>query len=194
MMIQKDGHKVILRDSKPCDLHDYVRWFTTDVAWMAWDAPWEDTVYTEEDVIGKYARILARQASLKANERRSRYEIATKDGYHIGWVNTYQMSFSDIPKHKLSGRLAIGIDLPEEKHQGCGYGTSALMMMVDVLKSSGEKTVYLQTWRGNQRMIALAKKLGFTLRDCIKDSRIIAGKPSDALTFGLDLSSFVMGR
>lgn len=37
---------IILRDYNERDIEDYIRWMTTEIEWLNWDAPWE----AEEDL------------------------------------------------------------------------------------------------------------------------------------------------
>ena len=63
---REDEHKTVvkLRDVAQPDIADCVRWFTTQTEWMDWDAPWEDSICTEEeaekDWTAYYERVSAR--------------------------------------------------------------------------------------------------------------------------------------
>jgi putative hydrolase of HD superfamily len=43
----------------------------------------------------------------------------------------------------------------------------------------------LRTWSGNERMIKLARKLGFREEARFRDARIVKGETYDALAFGI---------
>jgi hypothetical protein len=49
------GSKIELKDTIENDLDDYYRWFTKELEWTKWDAPWEDI---DDDFIRNYLDIL----------------------------------------------------------------------------------------------------------------------------------------
>ncbi len=190
MMIRSDAHHVILRDLKESDITDYIRWMTKPMSWMDFDAPWEDAVMSKELVTTRYHQMIERQEKQSETDRRSRFEIDTKEGVHIGWVTTYQMMLEDPSMAIDNHALAIGIDLPEEAFWGQGYGTSALSMMMTYLRSHDLDHLYLQTWSGNHRMIKVAMRLGFVLCRRVQNERMVSGSPYGGLTFVKSLKTF----
>jgi RimJ/RimL family protein N-acetyltransferase len=189
MRIISDAHHVILRDLRPSDLDDYIRWMTKPMSWMMSDAPWEDAVMSKEDVISRVTNLIRRQSKRLKTDRRSRFEIVTKEGIHIGWVTTYRLTHQAMSLSVEDEALAIGIDVPEEAFWGLGYGTSALKMMMSYLRTHDQDKLYLQTWSGHERMIHVATKLGFVLCHRALKKRLVFGIPYDALTFVISLKS-----
>ena len=41
-------NNIVLRDMLHSDIDNYVRWFTTELAWSFFDAPWEPIESTEK--------------------------------------------------------------------------------------------------------------------------------------------------
>ena len=79
------------------------------------------------------------------------------------------------------------IDLPEENARGKGLATHALRLFMAYLRTLGFTELYTQTWSGNERMIGLAEKLGFT--ECCRKPglRTVRGQQYDGLTFRKEL-------
>lgn len=66
-----------------------------------------------------------------------------------------------------------------------GIATAALTGLIDYLKTHGNQRIFTQTWSGNERMVALAQKLGFTEYRREDGIRKVRGSTYDGLTFEL---------
>ena len=86
--------------------------------------------------------------------------------------------------------LAVGIDIPDSKARGKGYGAQALCMFIKYLLDKGIDDIYTQTWSGNERMIHIAEKIGFEEYRRKKEFRLVRGKKYDGLTFRLNMEKF----
>lgn len=176
---------VRLRDMVRSDIEDYVRWFTTQIEWSDWDAPWEDCVCTEEEARRDWTDYYEEVSFLPEDRFRRKFEVEA-DGVHAGWVSSYtDLGWQTCPE----GSLAVGIDLPEEYCRGRGIGAEALRQFMRYCNDHGYTTIYMQTWSGNIRMTALAAKLGFREVLRLHGIREVWGEKYDALTYRLDLSS-----
>lgn len=174
---------LILRDMIESDIEDYVRWFTVETEWMQWDAPWETEGTDEETERASWSEYYQTVSQKPADRVRYKFEIEA-DGKHIGWVSAYtDTGFYENPEEII----AIGIDIPEKQYRGSGNGTQALLQFMDYYRKLGNKRLLTQTWSGNEPMIALAKKLGFTEVHRAVGVRTAGGKPYDALTFAIEL-------
>ena len=178
---------IILRDMEENDLEDYIRWNTIETEWQNWDAPWEFDkciLFTEQVSFAK--RLVSNFISDKPNNIRKRFEICIEEGTHIGWINRYCID-ENYSWDRTGANTAIGIDIPSPNFRGHGCGENAMRCFVQYLFENGFDTLYTQTWSGNDRMIRLAKKLGF--RECCRkpNIRIVKGKTYDALTFKIDI-------
>ena len=176
---------IILRDMIYEDIFDYIKWFTKEVEWMNWDAPWEKDIEIDEKTL--FQRFLTRYNHLKEiTGVRKRFEIVLQDDEqtHIGWVSSYMID--DQFNYNIHGKnIAIGIDIPHPQYRGFGYGYEALNAFIKYLHQHKYGPIYLQTWSGNIPMIELAKKIGFIEIIRISNLRTINHKPYDALTFEL---------
>lgn len=175
--------RVVLRDTRPSDLHDMIRWFTEETEWMAWDAPWETETYDKDTIRKRHEKLLGRVSVLDENTFRTRYEIETVDGTHIGWVISYPVSGMCEGVPLPDGTRAIGLDIPSLEHRNKGYGSEAIRLYLDHMLLHGHDMVCLETWSGNAHMVRVAEKIGFTL--CFRDvgSRLVEGKSYDGLRF-----------
>ena len=175
---------LILRDMIETDIDDYVRWFTEDLEWMNWDAPWEKNLSANKEEERKEWEIYYQSIKDKPDDvQRWKFEIEC-DGEHIGWVSAYDdLEYVE----NEEGIVAIGIDIPSVRHRRNGSGTAALRQFIDYLAANGQKSLYTQTWSGNYPMLSLAEKLGFKEVYRKKDYREIDGKKYDALLLRVDL-------
>lgn len=166
--------KVVLRDMEESDIDDHILWRTEKTEWMNWDAPWRNRASVDNQF---RRRLEDKLLILSSDEVRLTFEICINDESctHIGWLNTYA----------IDNGLAIGIDLPDTNIRGKGYGTAALRLYIDYLFGNGYDELYLQTWSGNERMIHITKKLGFTECDRQINVGTVNGSYYDALTFHL---------
>lgn len=164
---------IVIRDIRPSDIADHLRWRTVETEWMNWDAPWQQDPSLPVPAIERRLRELA-SAPLPAV--RTRFEIALSSGEHIGWMNSYLVDGQP-------GCTAIGIDIPDPRLRGCGRGERAFSAFIHYLFSAGLPCVYTETWSGNLPMIRLAGKCGFSLVQRGRQDRLVDGRPYDSLLF-----------
>jgi len=189
-MIIIETENLILRDFIESDLQKRTEWETTDREWQKWDGPWEYeglTVEQEQANLAEYIESLrkfAQKMSLKKDEdMRYSFQLEVKEsGEYIGWISCYCID-EDYTYTDADGKYAFGIDIPSQACRGKGYGYEAFHAVIGYLTAHGMSEIYTQTWSGNARMIALAKKLGFVEICRKKDYRTVDGKKYDGLTF-----------
>lgn len=147
-MIRAKDHGVILRDWEPGDLEIFREWLDPRHEWHRMDAPY-DAPLTTEEIDGMVARC-AGWIQAPPSPFASRLVIALVDGTLIGTVSRY-------------GDCQLGIGLYDRAHWGKGYGTVAMQLWIDLLKSGYPEwqEVKLSTWTGNPGMVKIARKLGF---------------------------------
>lgn len=179
---------VILRDMLESDIENYAKWFSVsddNIDWDKYDAPWETVDTDEETERREWREYYERVKTLPEERARWKFEIEA-DGEHIGWVSAYDdLDYVDNPEMIP----AIGIDIPERRHRGKGYGYEALSQFIEYLKAHGNKSLFTQTWSGNTPMLRLAEKLGFKEYARVKDLREVGGKKYDALTLRIDFET-----
>ncbi len=172
---------ITLRDLEIKDTEDYVRWNTVDTEWMDWDAPWLKDEPFDADVFRQ--KRLAYLAKPKDENRiRHSFEI-DYEGRHIGWVSSYYID--EKFNFAKDGHLAIGIDICQSGNWGKGIGGKAYAAFTEYLFSHGYDALYTQTWSGNERLMRMAARVGFTL--CHRDVgvRQVRGQTYDRITLKL---------
>ena len=174
---------IILREMVESDIEDYVKWFTKEIEWGDWDAPWEPFNLDEEIERKEWTDYYNSVKDLSEDVVRWKFEIE-KDGIHIGWVSAY----TDLDWVENEAEIpAVGISIPEISYRKNGIGTKALKGFIDYWRKQGNTFVFTQTWSGNYPMIRVAEKLGFKEIARKKDYREVKGEKYDALTFRLDI-------
>lgn len=187
-MVLKD-ERVLLRDFMRQDIEKRLYWETVETEWQLWDGPWEYEGQTEEqrrEAMVRYIKKMEgwadRYGQIPETERRWSFQICTAEGEYIGWCGAYRIG-EDCECDPEGRRVAIGIDLPERQARGKGLATRALRLFMAYQYEQGERELYTQTWSGNERMIGLARKLGFE-EYCRKPGVCtVRGKQYDGLTF-----------
>lgn len=194
-MIQIGDERVILRDFMESDIEKRIYWETAETEWQLWDAPWEYENLSDEqkkrelnDYIAKMHTWVQKYVSMADDEKRTAFQICIKgenNDEYIGWCGSYRID-DDCNFSSVGDRCAIGIDIPQRGARGKGYAYNAMCLFIDYLISGGETDIYTQTWSGNERMIGLAKKLGFEEFYRKPDLRMVRGQKYDGLTFRLN--------
>ena len=188
--MQIKHENIILRDMIESDIEDYVRWFTEELEWENWDAPWEKEDTDEETERKSWTEYYESVESLPDTELRWKFEIEW-NGRHIGWVSSYMMNENyewigaDTIQPGQAVYRAIGIDICEPDVWGNGIGTNALRAFMNYYFENGADELYTQTWSGNVRMLRCAEKLGFVECNRNVGTREVNGKKYDGLTFRL---------
>ena len=182
---------IILRDMIEIDIEDYVRWFTVELEWENWDAPWEKEDTDEETERRRWTEYYDSVKQLSNEELRWKFEIEW-NGKHIGWVSSYMMDecyewiSADTINPGQTVYRAIGICICEPDIWGNGIGTNALRAFMNYYFENGVDELYTQTWSGSVRMLRCAEKLGFI--ECNRNigTREVHGQKNDGLTFRLE--------
>ncbi|MEM9546443.1 MAG: GNAT family protein [Bacteroidota bacterium] len=172
--------QIVLRDWKQKDLTIYQYWFSGRKRWMDFDAPYFQKPPAE--LVQK--RILKLEQRIATHDWpviRERLVIAEmKNDQLIGTVNWYWQS-------KVTHWKSIGIAIYDKHYWGNGIGKEALQLWIDYLFTECQEIVRLdlRTWSGNERMINLSRKLGFTEEARFRKARIVDGIYYDSIGMGL---------
>ena len=177
---------ITLRDLLVEDVDNHVRWYTVDVEWMDWDSPWEkDDPFDVVEYRRKKLEYLAKEKA----ENHTRYGFQLEyEERHIGWVNAYNID--DSFNFASDGRLAIGICICESDCWGKGIGGKAYIAFIKYLFSCGYSELYTQTWSGNERMLCMAKRIGFRVCHRNIGIRQVRGQNYDRLTLKITADDF----
>jgi len=186
-MVICETERLILRDFNRADIDKRIEWETRDCEWKKWDAPWEWEIDPKKDHLKSFTDGLIEFADMIAQKKeediRYSFQIELKEsGEYIGWISCYCID-DDCNYTDGDGKYAFGIDIPPVSCRGKGYGYEAFRAAIVYLTEHGLKEIYTQTWSGNERMIALAKKLGFAEFKRKSGIRIVNGEKYDAITY-----------
>jgi RimJ/RimL family protein N-acetyltransferase/ribosomal protein S18 acetylase RimI-like enzyme len=169
------GDQVNLRDRRMDDFEDYRRWLSPGQAWQRWDAPWEGVAPLDEGARQHWGERLAEPPP----EPRTRLEIETVDGRHIGWVTSYWTS-------KETRWCDCGIVICEDDTWGRGLGREAFALWVDYLVTAHDlPRIGMGTWSSNLRMMRVAARVGMREEARFADARVVEGRRYDAVRWGV---------
>ena len=193
-MIILETERLILRDFVKEDIAKRIEWETLDTEWHEWDGPWEYENLTPEEQeknlqshiegLQRFADMISRKSE---EDMRYSFQLIEKaTGEYIGWISCYCID-EDYNYTGEDGLYAFGIDIPPQSRRGKGYGYEAFKAVLDYLVSHGLTEIYTQTWSGNTRMTALARKLGFQEAGRKIGYRSFRGKQYDAITYKYEI-------
>ncbi len=145
-------------------------------SWWKWDAPWEGRP-TEDELRRVPVRIEAMIHEGASPPRRM--IIETRAGSPIGTVSRYWVE-------ERTQWMEVGVGIYAARHWGRGYGPEALALWVDHLFEALDlRRIGLRTWSGNERMVRLARKLGFRQEAAFREAYATANRTYDRVAFGL---------
>ncbi|WP_096440114.1 GNAT family N-acetyltransferase [Alteribacter populi] len=170
-MYQKDN--VMIRQIEEADLKRL--WELTrkeeNPEWKKWDAPYfKHQSMTYENYFEQKDHIVAKDDV---------WAIVV-DGSLVGTVSYYW-------EHQPSRWLELGIGIYDPKYWSGGYGTKAFAMWVyHVFEAVPHiQRVGYTTWSGNERMMKVGEKLGFTLEGRMRKVRYFDGEYYDSIRMGM---------
>lgn len=185
---------IVLRDMQERDIDDGIRWNTAQTQWALWDAPWEMEVELPKFDPAEFRENEIKRLSKPKEGFRWSFEVDTAAGVHIGSVNAYLIdeNFEWVGTVQPGQTVynTLGIEISDDRFWGGGLGTQALAAYIRYHLENGHSDLCLQTWSGNERMVHVAKKLGFV--ECNREVgfRQVRGGTYDGLTFRLDEAVF----
>ncbi|MEL7673705.1 MAG: GNAT family protein [Chloroflexota bacterium] len=107
------------------------------------------------------------------------FGVRTKDGALIG---SFGINFLS-PYHRVAN---LGAMINEPDYWGGGYGTDALLLLVDYAFGWLDmRRLWLDTMSSNARVLRQMQKVGFTLEARLRSVAIADGQWNDEVVFGL---------
>lgn len=193
--MQIDYCGIRLRDELAQDVEDQIRWSTVQTAWANWDAPWETLEELRHFSAEEFRKKELARLQKSLPSPRTSLEIEVQ-GIHIGSVSRYfidqnydYINCCDI-REGQSAYCTLGIEINDDAFWGHGIGRKAYAAWILYLREQGIHKFFTQTWSGNERMIRMAKTVGFEECHRAIDKRLIHGIRYDALTFQLNDARF----
>ncbi|WP_434812349.1 GNAT family N-acetyltransferase [Microbacterium sp. bgisy189] len=171
-----------IRPFGPGDLDQYRQWLQPDQDWHRWDGPYFPKLSaTEVDgVCDRLATSLAdgSYASRAPLERAVIATIAEPD-VMLGTVSWHWES-------EVSDWRRMGITVYDPQQRGRGVGTAALALWTDYLfRATDVVRLDYSTWSGNERMLAVGRRLGFREEARFRDARVVRGERYDSVVMGI---------
>jgi tRNA-Thr(GGU) m(6)t(6)A37 methyltransferase TsaA len=161
------GEKVIIREIEEADLYPLWQLIYGEEApeWKKWDAPYFPLHHEDFDTFSK-------------QKRENMFVIEVKEEI-IGIVSYYW-------EHEPSKWLEVGIGIYKPMNWNGGYGTEALRLWIDhVMNTKDIPRIGLTTWSGNERMVAVAERLGMKVEGRMRNCREYEGKRYDSIRMGM---------
>lgn len=178
-IIRLEGEKVVLRDLNKQDIEQIYFWIykSNDREHLIWNAPYHSKA---EKNLDEYYQEDYEQHFLKVGTMQPRSKLVIEvNGKLIGTVGWYWVD-------KRTNWLCNGIVIFDSKYWSGGYGTEAFQIWTDyIFENMDVERVGISTWSGNERMIALAKKIGMIEEGRIRKARIINGEFYDSVKMGI---------
>ncbi len=107
------------------------------------------------------------------------FGIQTKDGKPIGDIGMNWV----VPYYRLA---MLGASIGEPEYWGGGYGTDALLLIVDyAFDWLDMHKVWLMTMGINARVVRQMEKVGFKLEARQREATWVDGAPADGLAYGM---------
>lgn len=169
------GQRVNLREFRPGDADWLVRVMARG-SWWRWDAPWEGPPSQDElrRVPGRIEAMILEGASPPR-----RMVVETRAWSPIGTVSRYWVD-------ERTQWLEVGVGIYAARYWGRGYGLDALALWVDHLFETLDlRRIGLRTWSGNERMVRLARRLGFRQEANFREAYATKDCAYDRVAFGL---------
>ncbi|MBF1005105.1 MAG: GNAT family N-acetyltransferase [Lachnospiraceae bacterium] len=145
----KLGRPIVLRNARPEDAEDLIRYLKTTSA----ETPYLIREPEEITMTDTKERQLI-QAKIDAD--RELMLVAFLDGKHVG--NCSLMSIAPYKRYKHRCEVAIAL---YKEYCGCGIGKAMLQIILDVAKKVGYEQAELEVVAENEDAIHLYEKLGF---------------------------------
>lgn len=199
--------RVILRDMEEPDIDPWCNWLLPHQEWHRWDAPYYRKP-SAADVEATRVRLhRAAQAGRPIAESPAdaaapglpeepprRLVIAASDdpARLLGLVTWYWES-------EATNWPRMGIAVYDPEVRGRGLGTAALRLWTSLLfdhrgmKARDVVRLDYVTWSGNERMLAVGRRLGFSEEARFRRARVVEGEYYDSVVMGVLRSEWRFG-
>ncbi len=171
---------IIIRDLEQKDLKDFLYWNHPSREFHKYNGPYYGC-RSEEELKEYVAELELKLQNGESNVLGNKKIIANKDTDEIiGAVNWYWKSEETL-------WMEIGIIIFNENYWGKGIGYDALTLWTNEVFDKNPKLVRLgvTTWSGNERMMHLAEKLGFSKEAVYRKARIVNNEYYDSVSYGI---------
>ena len=166
------GKKVRLRAMERCDIPNTSKWLN-DEEGMYYEGHPGNTISLAEA-----ERRFNEELERRPQDRKD-YIIETLDGIPIGRIRYVDLSVKD-------RNAGLGIHIGEKDYWGKGYGTDAVMTLLNYLFNELQlHRVWLGTESYNLRAQRCYEKCGFVKEGVDRESRFVDGQYNDRISMGI---------
>lgn len=180
--VGEDRSGVRVRPFVPGDIDAYRRWLQPDQDWHRWDGPYFAKLDAGQ-IDAACARLAAglTDGSYAAHSPLQRAVIAAAEDPTtiLGTVSWHWES-------QASDWRRMGLTVYDPALRGRGIGTAALHIWTDYLfRTTDAVRLDYSTWSGNERMLAVGRRLGFTEEARFRHAREVRGERYDSVVMGV---------
>ena len=177
-----ESRGIRLRSYELDDIETYRHWLQPDQDWHLWDGPYgtKPTSAQVDEICERLATAIA-DGSYAAQSPLRRAVIIAADAPEamIGSVSWYWVA-------EESGWRRMGLTVYDPALRGRGIGTEALRIWTDHLFATTDVVrLDYSTWSGNERMLRVGRRLGFTEEARFRDAREVRGVRYDSVVLGV---------
>ena len=116
------------------------------------------------------------------------FAIEAEDGTYIGNIGLHGLE-------RENRRATLGIMIGDKRYWGEGYGTDAILAMLDwAFGYLNLNRVYLTAYAYNERAIGCYLKCGFRHEGTMRQARYVDGKYYDELMMGILREEYLAGQ
>ena len=173
---------VLIRRFALSDLEQYRHWLHPDREWHDWDGPYfpKPSAHDVDAAVERLRTGLDGGTDRDADPpRRAVVALAEDPATLVGTVSWYWES-------EVSGWRRMGIGVYDPATRGRGVGTAALRVWTDHLFATTDAVrLDFATWSGNERMLAVGRRLGFVEEARFREAREVRERRYDSVVMGV---------
>ncbi|GAA1925838.1 GNAT family protein [Microbacterium aoyamense] len=177
-----ESRGIRLRRYTLADVETYRRWLQPDQEWHRWNGPYGNVITTAE-ADAACARLAGsiEDGTYAAASPLQRAAIVTADAPDdlVGTVSWHWEA-------EESDWRRMGLAVYDPALRGRGIGTEALRIWTGYLFATTDVVrLDYATWSGNERMLAVGHRLGFSEEARFRDAREVRGERYDSVVMGV---------
>lgn len=189
MTIRTGDDRVVLRDFDRSDIDAYCDWMLPHHDWHKWDGP-----YFPKPTTSAVERERAALHQRAASDWAIPPDAAPPRRLIVAGADEPERLLGIVTWHWESDETnwpRMGISLFDPAVRGKGIGTAAVRLWTTYLfthrmfVARGVVRLDYATWSGNQPMLGVGRKLGFTEEARFRDARVVDGHFYDSVVMGV---------
>jgi RimJ/RimL family protein N-acetyltransferase len=171
-----EGKRIRIRAIEKTDIEEIMRWINDPEVMENLLMRYPVSRYQEEKWIER--------ALNEGNDRNRVFAIETKQGEYLGGIGLHAINWEN-------RNAEVGIVIGEKEHWNKGYGTDAMMTILDfAFNQMNLHRVYLRVYEYNARGLRSYEKCGFRKEGVSRDDRYAHGEYHDTIMMGVLKNEF----